>query len=61
LKHHNVEFSENSNGVFFDLNTIPNEVFEDLTKFMTLCKTQRANEHTRKQEMDTLRMEAFQS
>jgi hypothetical protein len=57
IKHHHVEFSENSNGIFFDLNTVSTEVFEDLTKFMTLCKTQRTNETTRENELNALRKE----
>ena len=57
IKHNNVEYSENSNGIFFDLNSISAEVFEDLSKFMTLCKTQRTNEAARANEMDALRKE----
>ena len=60
IKQHNVEFTENSNGIFFDLNILSDEVFQILSKSMVLCKSQRANESLRKQEMDTLRMESFQ-
>jgi hypothetical protein len=60
IKEHNVEFTENSNGIFFDLNLLSAETFADLVKFMKLCKDQRANEESRKTEMDTLRMESFQ-
>ncbi len=60
IKNHNAEFTENSNGVFFDLNLLSTEAFDDLLKYMTLCKEQRANEQSRKLEMDTLRMESFQ-
>lgn len=59
IKYHNVEFSENSNGIFFDLNTISAEAFEDLAKFMSLCKTQRTNETVRTNELDALRKEAI--
>ncbi len=57
LKNHNVEFSENSNGIFFDLNSVSSETFQDLSKFMKLCKTQRTNEATRVNELDSLRKE----
>ena len=59
IKQHNVEFTENSNGIFFDLNLVSEDAFVDLAKIMKLCKEQRANEQSRKTEMDTLRMEAF--
>ncbi len=58
IKQHNVEYSENSNGIFFDLNTLDTTVFEDLSKFMKLCKTQRTNEAARANEMNALRKES---
>ena len=55
IKRNQVEFSENSNGIFFDLVGISSEVFELLEAFMELCKTQRKAEIVRTQEMETLR------
>ena len=57
IKRHNVEYSENSNGIFFDLTQCSSEVFTKLENFLELCKTQRKNEETRTHEMDTLRSE----
>jgi hypothetical protein len=57
IKRHNVEYSENSNGIFFDLTQCSSEVFTKLVNFLELCKTQRKNEETRTHEMDTLRSE----
>ena len=55
IKRNQVEFSENSNGVFFDLVGVSSEVFDLLKNFMELCKTQRKAEIVRTQEMETLR------
>lgn len=33
------EFSENSNGIFFDVGSLPAEVFEALWKFLQFCKS----------------------
>jgi len=55
LKRNQVDFSENSNGIFFDLVAVSPEVFELLQTFMELCKTQRNAEIVRTQEMETLR------
>ena len=57
IKRPNVEYSENSNGIFFDLTQCSSEVFTKLVNFLELCKTQRKNEETRTHEMDTLRSE----
>ena len=55
LKKNDVEYSENSNGIFFDINTVAEEVFEKLVAFMELCKTQRSDEKKRNAEMETIR------
>lgn len=33
------EFSENSNGIFFEVGSLPAEVFEALWKFLQFCKS----------------------
>jgi hypothetical protein len=53
-----VEYTENSNGVFFDLTLVAQDTFTKLVQFMELCKTQRKNEAVRVQELNTLRQEA---
>lgn len=55
LRNWNAEFSENSNGVFFDISKTPKEVFQDLQKYMTYCKTIRKEQAEREKEMDELR------
>ena len=55
IKRNQVEFSENSNGIFFDLVSISSEVFQLLQNFMELCKTQRKVDSVRTHEMDLLR------
>jgi hypothetical protein len=57
LKRNNVAYSENSNGIFFDLSQLSTEVFTALETFMVLCKKQRMNETERTTEMDALRVE----
>ena len=57
LRRNHVEYSENSNGVFFDLVSINHTTFELLQNFMQLSKTQRTNEKLRTNEMNILREE----
>jgi DNA integrity scanning protein DisA with diadenylate cyclase activity len=57
IKKNNVEFSENSNGVFFDLNQVSDEIFQKLEAFMNYCKTQRSEEKKRSEEIQTIRSE----
>ena len=58
LKRNDVELSENSNGIFFDLNCIQDDIFEKLAKFMELCKQQRNDDANRTKEIDSLRQES---
>jgi hypothetical protein len=39
LRREGGEYSENSNGIFFDVATLPANVFEALWKFIEFCKT----------------------
>lgn len=57
IKRYGVDYSENSNGIFFDLGAVSSEVFEKMTIFMEFCKTQRNSEKERIHEMDALREE----
>jgi hypothetical protein len=57
IKTNNIEYSENSNGIFFDLVALPNDVFEKCLELMALCKKQQHDEKARTLEMDSLREE----
>lgn len=56
LKRYKLEFSENSNGVFFDLSRIPTEPFEEIKKFLTFCQTNRTDFEVRDRQMETSRL-----
>jgi hypothetical protein len=49
LKSSNAEFSENSNGVFFDVSKLPDDIFNKLKAFMVFCKNNR-DEFTAREE-----------
>lgn len=51
IKRSNIEYSENSNGVFFDLSIVPDEVLEKIISFLELCKEQRKSEEVRTYEL----------
>jgi hypothetical protein len=57
LKNKQVELSENSNGIFFDMLSLTNETFKDIKVFMELCKSQRKDETARVKEMNDLRVD----
>jgi hypothetical protein len=56
LKKHKVDYSENSNGVFFDLSRIPKEPFEEIQKFLSFCQANRTEFETRSKQMETSRL-----
>ena len=39
LKRHKIEYSENSNGIFFDLMKVSKEPFDELLAYMEFCRT----------------------
>lgn len=41
LKRGGLDFSENNNGVFFDISTVPVPVFNKMKEFMLLCRKTR--------------------
>ena len=50
VKRNKVEYSENSNGIFFDLTKISTEVFEELVVYMEFCKKVRAEQNMRDED-----------
>lgn len=56
LKRHRLEYSENSNGVFFDLSRVTQEAFEEIKKFLTFCQTNRSDFEAREREMESSRL-----
>lgn len=57
LKRNGISYSENSNGIFFDLQTVNEDAFSQLVQFMEFCKKQSADEHTRETVLNHLRSE----
>jgi hypothetical protein len=56
LKRYKLEYSENSNGIFFDMSRIPREPFEEIQKFLTFCQANRHEFEARDREMETSRL-----
>ena len=51
IKRAGISYSENSNGVFFDLNIVDDAVAESLIHFMELVAMQQAEEKRRNDEL----------
>lgn len=56
LKRFKLDYSENSNGVFFDMSRIPSEPFQEIKKFLTFCQTNRTDFEVRDRQMETSRL-----
>jgi hypothetical protein len=52
VKRNNIEYSENSNGIFFDLNAVPDTVIEKIIGFLQFCKEQRKSEEVRTHDLE---------
>ena len=47
LKRHKMEYSENSNGIFFDLIKLSKEAFDELQGYMEFCRTVQTEQKIR--------------
>ena len=61
LKRFKVEYSENSNGVFFDMCRVPNEAFSEMQKFLQFCQANRTEFEARDREISRLNLSDLQS
>jgi hypothetical protein len=57
LKKYNQEYTENSNGIFFDINKISDDAFIEMHKFMEFCLENRRQEQNRITELAELSTE----
>jgi hypothetical protein len=55
LRETDSEFSENSNGIFFDVAKVSDETFRKLQGYMEFCRTIRRDQAEREAEMEGLR------
>jgi hypothetical protein len=60
LKQNGVQYTENSNGIFFDLVPIDNDTFFKLQNFIDFTKAQKKSEEIRALELNTLRNETVE-
>jgi len=54
LKKNNEEFTENSNGIFFDINTVSETTFEQFQEYMNFCLENRRVEEGRTKQLASL-------
>lgn len=57
LKKYNEQYTENSNGVFFDISMLSEQTFNEMLKFMDFCLENRRQEQSRIHEMAELTTE----
>ena len=56
IRREGVEFSENTNGVFFDISKVSKESFEQMKKFMVFCQANRKEFEERDRLMEDSRL-----
>jgi hypothetical protein len=56
LKKNNCDFSENSNGIFFDLSKLSSASFLQMKAFLSFCQANRKNFEIRDREMEDSRL-----
>jgi hypothetical protein len=58
LKQNQIPHTENSNGIFFDLTSLPQQQFTKIKQFLQLCSKQNLSEQERTMELQILRDES---
>jgi len=56
LKKHKMEFSENTNGVFFDMSRVSKIAFDDMKAFITFCQANRTEFEARDRALESSRL-----
>jgi Bromodomain extra-terminal - transcription regulation len=57
LKRNEVEITENTNGIFFDVGKLSQSIITEIEKFLQFCSQNRINFEERDKEMESLRQE----
>jgi len=52
-----VSYSENSNGIFFDLSSISEDAFQQIKEYIQFCLTTRNEHETRLKALETIRIQ----
>jgi hypothetical protein len=50
-------FTENSNGIFFDLSTISDDAFNQIKEYLNFCLKTRQEDAERLKELETIRIQ----
>jgi hypothetical protein len=50
-------FTENSNGIFFDLSTVSDETFKQIQEYLDFCLKTREEDAERLKELETIRIQ----
>jgi hypothetical protein len=61
LKKTKENYTENSNGIFFDLMLVSEECFQQMNEYMSFCLNNRVEHEQRLKEIETLRNEKYVS
>ncbi len=57
VKSHNIVYMENNNGIFFDINTLHDDVLDEMLRFIEFCNEVRRQDQVRISEMTELTAE----
>ena len=52
-----VTYSENSNGIFFDMSCLPDDAFQHVKEYIQFCLTTRNEHENRLKELETIRIQ----
>jgi hypothetical protein len=60
IRKYKVAYSENSNGIFFDLSSVSSDAFDQIKEYIHFCMNNRKEHEERLKELETIRHQTYQ-
>ena len=57
VRKNKVVYTENSNGIFFDLSTVTDEALDQIKEYIIFCLKTRQEHETRLKDLETIRLQ----
>jgi hypothetical protein len=57
IRKNKVVYTENSNGIFFDLSTVTDSALEQINEYINFCLKTRQEHETRLKDLETIRLQ----
>ena len=57
IRKHKITYTENSNGIFFDLNTVSDDALQQIKEYIVFCLKTRQEHESRLKDLESIRIQ----